>query len=208
MPNSTTFGQPAPSDPKPGTQQPSADGATQAQTPTPTVAAPNAVVTPGAGPQAQNVGTGFVNLQSLLMANAPAAQGMAQGLVNNAYSQGQAAQKSGSLDDAKKASDTANGLGTFGGIQSQLMGQYGKNAYSGGQAGFDALLAGTAGQQAFQSAQQAYGGLYNQLLGQSATQGPATPPAKLKATDTSGKPTVQDRIDYRRNPYGKPKRDF
>lgn len=152
--------------------------------------------TAGGGIQAQGVGTGYLNLQNVLRANLPQAKSMAQGLMDQAHTYGDAAEKSvgdvrrngtdpnaaGLLPDVIKAQNFSRNLGTQGGLAVDLQDTYGKNTYgyNSAQAGMDSFLANAAGGQQFQAAQNNYGDLLGRLYSQP-QQAPAPTSAQVKA---------------------------
>lgn len=220
-----TTGQPGPTDggegaPQGGTGTPSrGKGTPPAPAPTPappaqggTGQASPPVSSPAAGPawgsvgpvELQNQGTGFVNLQNLLGANAPGADSMSNALVNQANQYGQdyqtalngatSAYQSGGgagpfdktadlYGSAQKAQDYANNLKTPSGMQADLTQLYGNNGvgYSQGESLLDAMLAGQSGNPGIQQAINQYGGLVGALNSY-------TPPAPAAATPAQGIP--------------------
>ena len=119
----------------------------------------------GAGVQAQNVGTGYTNFQSILAANASGADGLADRLNKEAYSKATvgtptSAWGPGGLDGegvAKKdGGDELGQLQTQPGLQALLQSQYKNQSYSEGASALDSYLAQSSGGAAFASAQKAY----------------------------------------------------
>lgn len=209
---STVPGTPAPGPGGPGAPVPSTSPTT---TDTPGGLAPTprghinnpTQATPGAPQQGQ--GTGFINLQRVVNANASGAQNLASNIQGTETAMGDAAKAEGqnknpadfnyasvglvgdSAKDAQTAQDYANNANKLSGLQAIMQKQYKGQTYTSGQSSLDAMLAQQAGGPAFQQAQTAYGDLVSQVQPkkEEVVTTPPVSPGKLVNVSTNTEPT-------------------